>query len=337
MPRSALLVTCIIAATHAIPNLSFALWSDASVRELTEASINSGFMTALANGTMTEERFARYVAQHKLMLEAVAQAYALRLARIPKNDTEAITAVAKLLKGVVALLRWQKSYVKHWGLDKEQVWPLPETQAYGKYLRATGDDDRFDMASTAAAVLPYMHLHHHLGQKLISQSSTEDAEKGVSPYQDWLNTHATSRFKALVIMLENFFDTYAQREHAVRFREQYIAAMRHEVEVIDAFEEQEARKRKQNNMVVSGSEPYKYSVGARDGSVTSFHPPQEDVQDDRPRIYGGKTAEEEKRLRDEAFAAAQADYAAWAQYRGMPEKMPHHIAFGTRLPDQPSD
>src|SRR5689334_16308048 len=93
------------------------LWQENE--ELAAAARKHPFVRGIADGTLARDRYAAYIAQDAVFLEAFARAYALALARCP--DRTGVEAFAELIGGVREELRLHDGVVARWGIDMAKV------------------------------------------------------------------------------------------------------------------------------------------------------------------------------------------------------------------------
>jgi thiaminase/transcriptional activator TenA len=188
--------------------------------DLAGAATAHPFVRGIADGTLPQERFARYVAQDAFFLEAFARAYALAVAHSP--DRAALEAFADLLTGVREELRLHDSYAARWGVDLAAVGAAPATLAYTEFLLATAW--RGNVGEICAAMTPCMRLYAHLGQALSDASA--------DTYAEWVTTYADPAFADLATTLERLLDAHASDTGPVH--RAYRRAMHLEVAFFDA-------------------------------------------------------------------------------------------------------
>jgi thiaminase (transcriptional activator TenA) len=189
--------------------------------DLAAAALDHPFVRGLADGGLSRERFARYIAQDAYFLESFARAYALSIAHSP--DRAGLDAFADLLEGVRAELRLHASYAQELGIDLGAGSPAPATSAYTDFLLATAALGGVGL--TCAAMTPCMRLYAYLGARLAAGEVHER-------YAQWVATYADPGFEALAVTLERLLDTYAE---GPRPEVAYRRAMRLEVAFFDAM------------------------------------------------------------------------------------------------------
>jgi thiaminase/transcriptional activator TenA len=215
-------------SVSASPSLAARLWS--ANADLAEAALRHPFVRGLGDGTLTLASFQRYIAQDAYFLDAFARAYALALAYCP--DRHGVTELRALLNGAVEELALHQGYAARWGIDVDQVEPLPATLAYTSFLLSTAEER--DTGLLCAAMTPCMRLYAHLGQALAAggpaggpyaewvatyadpdfeQLAQTLAERRLDrmdhAYAEWVRTYASPEFDALASRLESLLDRYA--------------------------------------------------------------------------------------------------------------------------------
>jgi thiaminase (transcriptional activator TenA) len=198
--------------------LSAQLWSDNA--DLASEVLAHPFVRGIADGSLSRERFAAYIAQDAFFLESFARAYALALARSP--DTSTLLVLADLIAGVREELGLHACYADSWGIDMAGVQPLAATSAYTEFLLATACTQ--DVGVIYAAMTPCMRLYAWLGQSL-------DPDRA-GPYAQWVQTYADPEFETIARLLEGLLDDQAQNTPLVCSA--YRRAMRLELAFFEA-------------------------------------------------------------------------------------------------------
>jgi thiaminase/transcriptional activator TenA len=192
------------------------LWLDNA--DLAEAALSHPFVLGLADGELEPARYAAYIGQDAVFLEAFARAYALALARSPNRA--GIEAFGALIGGVREELRLHDGVAQRWGVSTVEA--SPATLAYTEFLLATAAIA--DIGATCAAMTPCMRLYAYLGQSL--------APTAAGPYREWFDTYAAPEFEELAVTLEDLLDRYVSDVPAAAIA--YRRAMHLEVAFFDA-------------------------------------------------------------------------------------------------------
>ncbi len=201
--------------------LSEFLWDENS--ELALRILQHPFVQSLADGTLPEDSFRRYIAQDAFFLEAFARAYAMAAANSP--DRGSLEVFCDLLQGVREELDLHADYADKWNVDLNQVEPIQATTAYTTFLHDTARGG--DIGLICAAMTPCMRLYAWLGQKLSAQYGVPD-----HVYGSWIRTYSDRQFEELASRLETLLDNYAV--DAPDIRAIYNKAMELEYRFFDA-------------------------------------------------------------------------------------------------------
>jgi thiaminase/transcriptional activator TenA len=177
-------------------------------QDLAEACLHHPFVGGLASGSLPVRAFQFYVAQDTTFLEAFGRAYAFALARSP--DRTGLNAFHRLISGVLEELQLHASYAARWEVDLAQMEPAAATLAYTEFLLATAAIG--GLGEICAAMTPCMRLYAFLGQSL----AAEGAARPPNPYQEWIDTYASSDFESLAATLEALLNRYAVDTPIVR-------------------------------------------------------------------------------------------------------------------------
>jgi thiaminase (transcriptional activator TenA) len=202
-----------------VASLSESLWH--RNRVLAQAALEPSFVRGIASGELPRARFAYYVGQDAVFLDAFCRAYAMALARSP--DYNGLIAFRELLDAAADELRLHQDYAAHWEVDLRPA-PDPATSAYTKFLLAVAALE--PVGHIAAAMTPCMRLYAYLGQQLAAQTKPE------SPYREWVITYSSEQFESLARRLEVLLDRYGGNHD--RLGVLYHQAMELELRFFDA-------------------------------------------------------------------------------------------------------
>ncbi|HET6920395.1 MAG TPA: TenA family protein [Jiangellaceae bacterium] len=168
----------------AVASLSDSLWD--RNRALAEAALEHTFVQGIASGELARARFAHYVGQDAVFLDAFCRAYALALAKSPARG--GLIAFRELLDAAADELRLHTDYAARWRVDVDQD-ADPATSAYTDFLLVVAALE--PVGQIAAAMTPCMRLYAYLGQRLAAHTKPE------SPYREWVETYSSAEFAAL--------------------------------------------------------------------------------------------------------------------------------------------
>ncbi len=196
------------------------LWEGSA--DLAKECLDHPFVRGLADGTLPEEPFRRYVAQDGYFLNVFLQAYGLAGARAGSADAAAV--FVDLQKGVLEELNLHSRFAAKLGIDLETVQPFRATTAYCDFLLRCAYHE--DPGVVVAAMTPCMRLYRHLGTAL-----ARDGIPGHG-YTDWIETYQGEGFGRLVERIESLLDSLAADTREVR--EAYRYALRCEIDFFTA-------------------------------------------------------------------------------------------------------
>ena len=177
------------------------------------------FIGGLADGTLDQEIFRRYVGQDAFFLRAFMSAYALAAAKC-SGTLDLMRRFHRLMGGVLDELELHAGFAETLSIDLDAVVPSPAASAYTDFLIRTAWTGTVD--EIVAAMTPCMRLYRYLGQGLASTDHTNN------PYRDWVETYSSSGFGELVDDLEAIVDELGVDNDAVRRNYRY--AMRCELD-----------------------------------------------------------------------------------------------------------
>lgn len=182
------------------------------------------FTQALADGSLAEPAFRRYLVQDYLFLIEFARAYALAIYKAPTLDD-----MRDGLAGVSAILDMEMELhvrlCSRWGLsrqDLEHAEPAPEMLAYTRYVLDTGM--RGDLLALKVALAPCIVGYQEIAARLAQAPGALSAE---NPYSPWIAEYAGEAYGRVAS---------AARDHLERLAVRYVTPQR-ERELLAIFRE----------------------------------------------------------------------------------------------------
>jgi thiaminase/transcriptional activator TenA len=168
------------------------------------------FTNGLADGSLAEAAFRRYLVQDYLFLIEFARAYALSVYKSPK-----LADMREAAAGLSAILDVEMNlHVKlcaGWGLspsDLEHSPPAVETLAYTRYVLDAGM--RGDLLALKVALAPCVIGYAEIATRLASRP---DAQAATNPYRVWIAEYAGAPYQEVAAKarahLEGLADLYA--------------------------------------------------------------------------------------------------------------------------------
>lgn len=189
------------------------------------------FVRGIGDGTVSMERFQRWVRQDYLFLIEYCRLFGLAAARSP--DLPTLRRFAELLLATaVTEMDLHRNYATQFGiapkeLEAEEMAPV--TRAYTDFLvrvAATGD-----FAELAAALLPCMWGFNEIGLRLAEGPRPADPRCAA-----WIDTYADPEFTELTAWCRKLVDRLAEGAGPAvraRMREAFLVSSRYELEFWD--------------------------------------------------------------------------------------------------------
>ncbi len=182
------------------------------------------FTDGMADGSLPEAAFQRYLVQDYLFLIEFARAYALAIYKSPTlaDMREAAAGVAAILDVEMDL---HVKLCAGWGLSPsalEQSSPEPEMLAYTRYVLDAGM--RGDLLALKVALAPCVIGYAEIATRLAARPGALDAG---NPYRVWIAEYAGDAYQQVAA---------AARDHLERLAERYATPAR-EAELIALFRE----------------------------------------------------------------------------------------------------
>ena len=187
--------------------VSFSEEAWGSVRPWFDAILRHPFIAALADGSLEEATFVRYLVDDAHYLEQYARVLALLAARAP--DAVGIELFATSAVGAIAAEReLHRGFLGPRGLDPDVARgvgdvPVPEPSttgvAYTGYLLQLASSAPLEVA--IAGVLPCFRVYAEVGASLQLRRAP-----GVHPYAAWIDTYADPEFQEAVDEVERYAD-----------------------------------------------------------------------------------------------------------------------------------
>ena len=195
--------------------------------EIWAAQLDHPFVRGLADGTLEEERFRRWVLQDYRYLKEFARIFAWAVAKADRLESMGwYAAVLDLTLNTEMDLHRQ--YAARFGLSAEQLeaepmWPT--TRAYTDFLVRTAADG--DMLELLAALLPCAWGYSWIGQQLARGDLPEDQR-----YADWIAQYASDDFAQATDWLRGELDRlveHAGPDKRKRLEETFVLSSRYEL------------------------------------------------------------------------------------------------------------
>jgi thiaminase/transcriptional activator TenA len=176
------------------------------IERLYDNILDHPFNRALADGTLSQEQFQRYMLQDAYYLIAFSRSLAIASAKAIDPD-EMIIFAQNARNAIVVERSLHASFFARFGIHDEAVIatePSPTCANYTNFLLATAYHAPYEVL--VAALLPCFWIYWEVGKAIYQR-----AQPG-NPYQDWIDTYAGDEFGNIVQEVIAIADRLA--EHA---------------------------------------------------------------------------------------------------------------------------
>lgn len=198
----------------------------AAAEPVWQSQLDHPFVKGIADGTLEEERFKRWVLQDYRYLKEFARIFAWAVAKAER--LEAMSWYARVLDLTLNTeMDLHRQYARRFGLtpgDLEAAPMWPTTRAYTDFLVRTAADG--DMADLLAALLPCAWGYVHIAQALAAGEPPEDQR-----YADWIAQYASDEFAQAAEWLKEELSRLAAGASAAkreRLKELFVLSSRYE-------------------------------------------------------------------------------------------------------------
>lgn len=169
--------------------------------DLWDAQLDHPFVRGIADGTLEEERFKRWVRQDYLYLKDFARIFAWAVAKADRLESMAWYA-AVLNLTLNTEMQLHRDYAARFNisageLEAEPMWPT--TRAYTDFLVRTAADG--DMLDLLAALLPCSWGYLHIARAMRGWGPSPDPR-----YADWVEMYASDEFADATEWLKDELD-----------------------------------------------------------------------------------------------------------------------------------
>jgi len=176
-----------------------------AARPIWDAQLQHPFVRGIADGTLEEERFKRWVVQDYSYLREFARVFAWAVAKADRLESMGWYA-AVLNLTLNTEMELHRKYAARFGitpqeLEEAPMWPT--NRAYTDFLVRTAADG--DMADLLAALLPCAWGYVDIGQSLAAENPPGDQR-----YADWIAQYASVEFAQAAEWLRGELDRVAE-------------------------------------------------------------------------------------------------------------------------------
>lgn len=197
-----------------------------AAKPIWSAQLEHPFVQGIADGTLDEERFKRWVRQDYLYLKEFARIFAWAVAKTERLESMGwYAAVLNLTLNTEMGLH--REYAERFGitpqeLESERMWPT--TRAYTDFLVRTAADG--DLADLVAALLPCAWGYVYIAQWAAERPAPSDPR-----YADWIAQYASKEFAEAADWLKAEMNRLAEGttdEKRRRLTELFVLSSRYE-------------------------------------------------------------------------------------------------------------
>lgn len=167
-------------------------WSEQAwqtIAPIYEKILQLPFNQELMSGSLQHSRFAFYIGQDAVYLDAFSKVLALIAARAPRTQ-QSLDFIRFAEGAIVVEQALHAGFFKQLQLLEKPV-ASPSCLLYTQYLYATAAMQPVEVAM--AAVLPCFWIYKAVGDYIYSHQQREN-----NPYQEWINTYAGESFGVTV-------------------------------------------------------------------------------------------------------------------------------------------
>ncbi|MBI4540992.1 MAG: thiaminase II [Gemmatimonadetes bacterium] len=198
----------------------------AAARPIWDKQLEHPFVEGIANGSLEEERFKRWVLQDYRYLIEFSRIFAWAAAKADRLESMSWYA-AVLNLTLNTEMELHRQYAARFGLtpedlEAEPLWPT--NRAYTDFLVRTAADG--DMADLVAALLPCAWGYVHIARELAKREPPGDQR-----YADWIQQYASEEFAQAVDWLKGEMNRLAEGatpEKKKRLTELFVLSSRYE-------------------------------------------------------------------------------------------------------------
>ena len=196
-----------------------------------ESILEQPFIRELADGSLSQERFSRYIAQDEIYLSNYGKQMEAFAELLDDADEKAMfKAFAEA--GMESEKAMHQLLIDRCGIDCD-VQPSPVTLAYGEHSRKAIESGVKEIA--LAALLPCMWIYNRVGLDILDTARKKNCLDG-NPYKEWILEYGNEEYCAGVRGVLEMADRWAARADAdtrKAMKTVYLEAARYEYDFWD--------------------------------------------------------------------------------------------------------
>lgn len=214
-----------------LPDRPFAQRLLAAAAPVWEAGLTQPFLTELAAGTLSRERFVFYMLQDYLYLDEYANVHALAFAKAPASEVEIRAKLADALQGIAnERAHVHEIYADVFGITAEQLAGAKQSafgRSYTTNMIATAHTK--PLVDILVAVLPCAWVYADYGTR-IAAAIGEDA-LAANPYRAWIEMYRTDEFWQSAVWIIDAIERLAvglPEERLQELEDGFVVGVEHE-------------------------------------------------------------------------------------------------------------
>lgn len=176
-------------------------WSDEAwqaARPVYERIKENPFVNALADGSLSQEKFLYYLAQDARYLETYSRVLAHIASRL--SDRSEIDAFLKFASDGIAVER-----ALHESFLPSGAAPVEKSPACLLYTSVLQSQAYEPVEVEAASVLPCFWIYQRVGNHISALAAADN------PYRRWIDTYGDAEFEAATVLAISMCDSMAER------------------------------------------------------------------------------------------------------------------------------
>ena len=196
-----------------------------------ESILEQPFIRELADGSLSQERFSRYIAQDEIYLGNYGKQMEA-FAELLDDAEEKAMFKAFAEAGMESEKAMHQLLIERCDIDCD-VQPSPVTLAYGEHSRKAIESGVKEIA--LAALLPCMWIYNRVGLEILDTARKNGCLDG-NPYREWILEYGNEEYCAGVRSVLEMADRWAARADAdtrKAMKTVYLEAARYEYDFWD--------------------------------------------------------------------------------------------------------
>ena len=199
-PRDAASQLRAIVESNATERWSRQAWSASA--KIYDAILRHGFIKELSAGTLSLERFARYIGQDEVYLKNY-YVHMMQMSDMMETHEDKMLFTAFAASGMEGEKRMHDFLIDKYGIDTD-VRASVVTEGYNALIQSAADSGNPCLA--LAAMLPCMWIYNRVGLHILDSAALED-----NPYREWIMEYGNEDFTGGVNAVLDMIDGWASK------------------------------------------------------------------------------------------------------------------------------